>query len=122
MHGVAVLVVEDLHWATEPLLELLGADCAARSKGRCVLVTTSRPDPDREAPDEPDPPVAEQRGGSKSSSTPRSGAPLDAAAGELILRHGEGNPFFLGELLSDLLDRGLLERRNGSWSLPGCRR
>ena len=114
--GMAVLVVEDLHWATEPLLELLGR-LRSEVEGSLVLVTTSRPDPDREAPEDV---VILQ---SLSSEEARElldtalGAPLDAAACELILRHGEGNPFFLGELLSDLLDRGLLERRNGSWSL-----
>ena len=38
------------------------------------------------------------------------GAPLESRALRARPRHGEGNPFFLEELLSDLLDRGLLER------------
>jgi hypothetical protein len=45
------------------------------------------------------------------------GAPLDAAARELVVRHAEGNPFFVEEVLSDLLDRELLTRRHGGWTL-----
>ena len=45
------------------------------------------------------------------------GAPLDDAARELVIRQAEGNPFFLEELLAELVDRQLLERRNGGWAL-----
>ena len=44
-------------------------------------------------------------------------APLESRALELVVGHAEGNPFFVEEVLADLLDRGLLERRNGGWSL-----
>jgi hypothetical protein len=44
-------------------------------------------------------------------------APLDVAARDLVVRHAEGNPFFVEEVLSDLLDRKLLTRRNGGWAL-----
>ena len=43
--------------------------------------------------------------------------PLESRALELVAGHAEGNPFFVEEVLADLLDRGLLERRNGGWSL-----
>ena len=33
--------------------------------------------------------------------------------------HAEGNPFFAEEVLADLLDRGLLERSTGGWTLRG---
>ena len=45
------------------------------------------------------------------------GAPLDGDARELVVRHAEGNPFFVEEVLSDLLDRELLTRRHGGWGL-----
>ena len=45
------------------------------------------------------------------------GAPLDAEARELVVRHAEGNPFFVEEVLSDLIDRELLTRRQGGWAL-----
>ena len=113
--GVAVLVVEDLHWAAEPLLELLGR-LRSEVDGPLLLVATSRPDPGRDVPEDLilQPLINDEAEELLDRSI---GAPLDAAARELILRHGEGNPFFLEELLSDLLERGLLERRNGGWSL-----
>src|SRR5207248_1860711 len=40
----------------------------------------------------------------------------DAARG-LLVAHAEGNPFFAEEVLSELLDRALLERRNGGFAL-----
>ena len=43
--------------------------------------------------------------------------PLEPRALELVTGHAEGNPFFVEEVLADLLDRGLLERRDGGWSL-----
>ena len=47
-------------------------------------------------------------------------APLDAEARELVVRHAEGNPFFVEEVLSDLLDRELLTRRRaGGRSMRG---
>jgi hypothetical protein len=44
-------------------------------------------------------------------------APLEPRALALVAGHAEGNPFFVEEVLADLLERGLLERRGGSWSL-----
>jgi hypothetical protein len=34
---------------------------------------------------------------------------------ELVAGHAEGNPFFVEEVLADLLDRGLLERNGDGW-------
>ena len=45
------------------------------------------------------------------------GAPLEGSARGLVVAHAEGNPFFAEEVLSELLDRGLLERRNGGFAL-----
>ena len=36
---------------------------------------------------------------------------------EVVVGQSEGNPFFVEELLATLIDRGLLERSNGGWSL-----
>ena len=114
--GPAVLVLEDLHWATEPLMDLL-ARVLSEATGPVAILGTTRPgreglptgetwilEPlgDREAGDLIDRALA---------------APLDAAGRELVVRHAEGNPFFVEELLSDLLDRELLTRRNGGWAL-----
>src|SRR5204862_6826067 len=44
------------------------------------------------------------------------GIELPAAVREVVVGHAEGNPFFVEELLATLIDRGVLERRNGGWS------
>src|SRR5205823_4794273 len=44
-------------------------------------------------------------------------APLEEPARGLVIRHADGNPFFLEEVLSELIDRRLLGRRNGAWAL-----
>ena len=43
--------------------------------------------------------------------------PLESRALDLVTGHAEGNPFFVEEVLADLLDRGLLERSGDGWSL-----
>ncbi len=43
--------------------------------------------------------------------------PLEPRALELVAGHADGNPFFVEEVLADLLDRGLLERGDRDWSL-----
>jgi class 3 adenylate cyclase len=112
-----VLAIEDLHWAAEPLLDLLKL-VFSEVEGALLLLATTRPGRDGLAP-----------AGSPRNLQPLSeeeveemldrvlGAPLQGPARELVARHAEGNPFFLEELLSSLLDRHLLERRNGSWAL-----
>jgi class 3 adenylate cyclase len=114
--GPAVLALEDLHWATEPLIELL-ARVLSEATGPVLILVTTRPGRaglpagetltlqplgDDETGDLIDRALA---------------APLDAGAREVVVRHAEGNPFFVEELLSDLLDRKLLTRRNGGWAL-----
>jgi class 3 adenylate cyclase/tetratricopeptide (TPR) repeat protein len=117
-----VILVEDIHWADDLLLDLLerlvgDADCPL------LLVVTARPE------------IADLR--------PRWGAvargfsitlePLAAAESremltdllgmalppglDAVVERAEGNPFFVEELLGTLIDRRLLERTNGTWRL-----
>jgi class 3 adenylate cyclase len=111
-----VLVVEDLHWAADPLIELLER-VVAEVEGPLLLLATARPDRD-------DLPTGESllleslADEEAAELVDRAlGAPLEETARALVIRHAEGNPFFLEEVLSDLIDRQLLERRNGGWSL-----
>ncbi len=112
-----VLVVEDMHWAADPLVDLLGL-ALAQVDGPMLLLTTMRPG------------VAGMAGGGDLLGLEPLGdadardlldralaAPLDDQARELVIGQAEGNPFFLEELLADLVDRRLLERRNGGWAL-----
>ena len=114
----AVVLVEDVHWAEEDLLDLLDS-LAGQVDGPLLLIATARPE------------LLERRPGWH-----RWALPLDAlrenAAGELldglvgvqlpphlraaIVERAEGNPFFVEELLATLIDRGVLQRQNGGWT------
>ena len=116
-----VMLIEDVHWAEQPLLDLierLGRDVA----GPLLLLATARPDF-----------VAGRTGwgGRVDSQTMwLEPLPADAAASlvdsllttelparvrELIVERSEGNPFFVEEVLESLIDAGILERENGGW-------
>ncbi len=114
--GPAVMVIEDLHWAAEPLVEVLER-VLADAEGPVLVLATAR----LERADFPAPDVLslERLADEEVSELVAAAlaAPLEARALELVTRHAEGNPFFVEEVLADLLERRLLERRNGGWSL-----
>jgi class 3 adenylate cyclase/tetratricopeptide (TPR) repeat protein len=118
----AVVLVEDIHWAEEPLLELL--ELLARDvHGPLLLIGTARPE------------LLEARptwGGGRRNASLFWLEPLssDEAARlvdeelagalpeqlrELVVEHAEGNPFFAEELIATLVDQGVLERDAGGW-------
>jgi class 3 adenylate cyclase len=117
-----VMLVEDLHWAEEPLLELL--ERAVREvDGPLLVIGTARPE------------LLEMRsswgGGTRNASLlwlePLTaedaarmfdellGAQLPHGLRDVVVERGEGNPFYLEELIGTLIDHGVLERRNGGW-------
>jgi class 3 adenylate cyclase/tetratricopeptide (TPR) repeat protein len=122
---VAIVAIEDVHWASAPLLDLIERLADRLSDTHVLLVCTARLE------------LLELRptwGAGKQNSTTLSLMPLaPAQAAELassllgeadvpeemrdrVLAHAEGNPFFLEEMLNMLIDEGVLERRNGGWS------
>jgi class 3 adenylate cyclase len=114
----AVVLVEDVHWAEDDLLDLLDF-LAVQVDGPLLLIATARPE------------LLERR-----PTWHRWALSLDAlrenVAGELleglvgvelpaqlrtaIVERAEGNPFFVEELLATLIDRGVLQRQNGGWT------
>jgi class 3 adenylate cyclase len=118
-----VLLVEDLHWAEEPLLDLLER-IAADAAGPILLLATARPE------------LHELRAGFGTSGTRSTVLTLERLPQELasqmldellatrlpselrnmIVERAEGNPFFVEELVRTLIDQGLLERANGRWT------
>jgi class 3 adenylate cyclase len=117
-----VLLVEDLHWAEDPLLDLL--DHLLREvNGSLLVLTTARLE------------LLDRRplwGGGRRNTTilglePLSvsdagrlldtllAANLPASVRDLVVSHAEGNPFFVEELVGSLIDAGVLQRENGSW-------
>jgi class 3 adenylate cyclase len=119
----AVVLIEDVHWGEEQLLDLLER-VVRDTRGPLLLIATARPE------------FLEQRPGwgarirattleleaLSSEDAVRMldellGGTLPAGLREVVVQRAEGNPFFVEELLGTLIDRRLLEPQNGSWRL-----
>jgi class 3 adenylate cyclase len=118
----AAILIEDLHWASNELCDLLQV-LLERVRGPLLMIVTARPE------------LLDQRPGwgqAAEASLVRLGALPSAQAQELIgallgsdcpgpikelvAGRAEGNPFFVEELIATLADRGVLTRSNGGWS------
>jgi class 3 adenylate cyclase/tetratricopeptide (TPR) repeat protein len=117
VNGPVVVVVEDLHWAEPPLLDMM-EHLVSRAAGPILVVATARHE------------FAQLRpgwsGGPAMSSVGLE--PLTEAQGEEFVREllpsvsealrrtvlgaVEGNPFFAEEIVRHLIDRGVLVRRH----------
>jgi len=117
-----VLLLEDLHWAEEPLLDLLER-LAREVSGPLLVIGTARPE------------LLDARpswgGGTRNASLlwlePLTAddaarmldellaAQLPERLRDVVVERAEGNPFFVEELIGTLIDRGVLERSNGEW-------
>ena len=117
-----VVLVEDIHWAEEPLFDLLER-ILREVNGPLLLLATARSD------------LLDRRpawGGGRRNMTilglePLSTddashlldelltADLPAPIREMVVSRAEGNPFFVEELVGSLIDAGVLQRENGSW-------
>ena len=118
-----VIEIEDLHWAEEQLLDLLER-LVRDTNGPLLLIGTARQE------------LLEERPG-WGARLPGTTLNLEALSAEdaarmmdellggtlppelrdVVVDRADGNPFFVEELLGTLIDRALLERRNGSWRL-----
>jgi predicted ATPase len=123
--GLVVLVVEDIHWASEPLLDLL-AHLVDRLEDTAVLVVCpSRPE------------LLDTRpswGTGRLNASSLTLAPLGSSDARSLLRAlldsetipdqvasrilepAEGNPFFVEEMLAMLVEQGAIEEQNGVWA------
>jgi class 3 adenylate cyclase/tetratricopeptide (TPR) repeat protein len=118
-----VLLVEDVHWAEDQLLDLL-EHVLSTADGPVLVVTTARPEFLEQRPGwgtraagerlELEPLSAEESGLMLAGLL--SGA-LPEELRRLVVERAEGNPFFVEELLGMLIDRGMLRRENGGWTL-----
>jgi DNA-binding SARP family transcriptional activator len=119
-----VLVLEDLHWGEEPLLDLLER-LSREVQGALLLIGTARPE------------LLDRRvgwGSGRRNSAIVSLEPLSTrdtvrmteellassmppALHRLVLDTAEGNPFFVEELLAALIDHGALTRDRDGWRL-----
>src|SRR6266536_2419475 len=120
----AVFVVEDLHWAQAPLLDLVG-DLIREVTGPLLMVATARPEyaeihPDALGSRRQQHTIWLERLTDEQAQTMLKAllgeAPTDALR-RSILAPAEGNPFFIEELLATLVDRGLLTPSGTGWRL-----
>jgi class 3 adenylate cyclase len=118
-----VMLIEDIHWAEEQLLDLLER-LVRDTRGPLLLVATARAELLEQRPGW----GARVRGASVAleALSPEDavqmldellGGTLPRGLGEVVVERAEGNPFFVEELLATLIDRQLLERTNGSWRM-----
>jgi len=118
-----VVLVEDIHWAEEQLLDLLEY-VLGRVQGPLLVIATARPELLQRRPGwgarahgeliELEPLSADDAAGMLDEML-AGGLPDELT--ELVVERAEGNPFFVEELLGMLIDRGLLSRENGGWAL-----
>jgi class 3 adenylate cyclase/tetratricopeptide (TPR) repeat protein len=115
----AVVLIEDLHWAEDPLLDLVER-VLRDARGPQLFIATTRPELGDGRPAwgagrrnvatvwlEP---LADADAG-------RLVAELPAALGDLVVARADGNPFFVEELVSSFVDRGVLRREGGGWGV-----
>ena len=118
----AVVLVEDLHWGDDALLDLLEAGLQD-VRGPLLLLGTGRPEFARSRPTwggrgrESETLWLEALSNSDAARMLDDLIPaeLPADVREVVIRRAEGNPFFVEELVRTLIDRGVLERQNGGW-------
>ena len=118
-----VMLIEDLHWADEQLLDLLER-LVRDVRGPLLLIGTARPELlelhpgwgarvrgtllelEPLAGDDAVRMLVEVLGGS-----------VPQQLRDVVLKHAEGNPFFIEELLATMVDRNLIRRGNGDWQM-----
>ena len=120
-----VLAVEDIHWASQALLDLLDQITEDLQETSLMVVCPSRPELLEHRPGwgagrlnattvtlQPLPPERSRE--LVAALLEADNLPDQLRAG--ILDRAEGNPFFLEEVVRMLIDRGALTRSNGTWT------
>ena len=123
---------EDLHWSDEATLALLGELLPAVEQAAICFVLIHRSDPDHPAWQLVDrarrrfrdnfrelalEPLADADG--RALAETEAGGELPEELAQLLAERAGGNPYFVGEAVRDLRERGVLEGRDGSLVLTG---
>ena len=126
------LVFEDLHWSDEATLALLGELLPAVEQAAICFVLIHRSDPDHPAWQLVDrarrrfrevfhelalEPLAD--GDGRTLAEAEAGGELPEALAQLLTERAGGNPYFVGEAVRDLRERGVLEEDDGRLVLAG---
>jgi class 3 adenylate cyclase/tetratricopeptide (TPR) repeat protein len=122
--GPAIWLIEDLHWAAAPALEMIER-IATRASGPLVILATARPEfleahPGFGAAGGAPPATISLRPLTDDQGTELveqllTVAELPEALRNQILAKAEGNPFFVEEILRRLIDEGVLIREDERW-------
>ncbi|HEX9635261.1 MAG TPA: AAA family ATPase, partial [Candidatus Limnocylindria bacterium] len=118
-----VLLIEDAHWAEDQLCDLIDT-LVGQVSGPLLVLVTARPELldrhpawggawDRTSAmrlDALPPPDTSRLLGELL------GAKIPEQIRSLVVERAEGNPFFVEELIATFVDRGVLQRQNGSWA------
>jgi tetratricopeptide (TPR) repeat protein len=122
--GPTVLVLEDLHWADPTSLRLTRELAELAGSRPLLILATARPDASQEVAS-----LADAPGAGNVQLRPLDGESAGALARSLLgdvtgsdvlaaaLASAEGNPLFLEERLSSLIETGTLVRERGTWWL-----
>jgi class 3 adenylate cyclase/tetratricopeptide (TPR) repeat protein len=120
--GPVIAVVDDLHWADPQLLELLRTTIADPWSGPVLLLGLSRPDAPEPAASLPTlelGALGERQLRELGQLALGPGAPAQVL--DRVVARASGNPLFLEESLSMLVESGALVQRAGAWEVadPG---
>ena len=121
------LVVEDVHWAEETLLELIEQLVQALDDAPVLVLCPARPvlvddHPDWSTGQRATRIELEPLGAEASRSMVEGllgGGSLEPEVLDRVVTAAEGNPLFAEQLVRMLVDEGVLERSNGSWRATG---
>jgi len=118
-----VMLIEDIHWAEDLLLDLLER-LVADTRAPVLVLATARPELLETRPGW----GARSRGATVALDALSAddsvrmldellGGALPPGLGEVVVERAEGNPFFVEEVLGTLIDLGLLIREGDGWTL-----
>jgi class 3 adenylate cyclase/tetratricopeptide (TPR) repeat protein len=114
-----VAVFEDIHWAESTLIDLIEHLVRTASGVPIVLICASRPDLLEQRPGWSEYEIVELKPLSDDESARVIenvlGAELAPDVRERVIAGAEGNPLFVEQLISMLIDEGHLRRVNGHW-------
>jgi class 3 adenylate cyclase len=121
-HGPAALLVEDVHWAEPDLLDLLER-LVSDVRAPVLLLATARPELFDERPAW----ASGKRNATAlwldalsadavSQLLERKLPAMPAELRDLVVQRADGNPFFVEELVGDLLDSGALVQTEDGWA------
>ena len=118
-----VVLVEDLHWAEQSLIDLLGW-VLEHVEGPLLVIATARPELEEKRPGwgknlrasvHELEPLSDRDSGALIDGLLATDVPQ--ALHELLVQRSEGNPFFVEELVGMLIDRGIVAREGGRWTV-----